>query len=256
MSLSVKMKDAALVLQGMDKKLSNLLPKNIPSDKFKRTVMLALERNPDLLGKDQQSLFKACQLAAADGLLPDGRQAALVPFGNQVQYLPMVQGILQKLRNSGELKSISVQVVYEHDEFDFWTDEEGQHIKHRPNLIDPGSKKLAYAVAKLKDGGVQIEVMTTHQIEQVKAVSRAASSKSSPWQTFEDEMWRKTVLRRICKYLPSSTELDRVYANDNEVSGVTNEIDVTPKEQTKSAIEGLLEENGVVEETGEITNAE
>ena len=104
-------KELALQLKGMTKKIESLLPKQITSERFNRTVMMAIERNPYLLKMEQHSLLKACQLAAADGLLLDGREAALVPFNKEVNYIPMYQGVLKKIRQSGELASIFCNVV-------------------------------------------------------------------------------------------------------------------------------------------------
>ena len=57
--------------------------------------------------------------------------------------------------------------------------------------------------------------MTELQINKVRSVSRSKSG--GIWDTWKEEMWRKTVIRRICKYLPSSTELDRVFESDNKL---------------------------------------
>lgn len=226
--------DIVLALQSSEKRISNVLPDNIKIDRFKSTVMMAVQRNPKLSECDIQSLMKACQLAAADGLLVDGRESALVPFKKDVTYIPMVSGLLKKLRQSGDLKSISANVVYENDKFEYWMDEEGPHISHKPNLLDRGEMALAYAVAILKDGGVQIEVMTKQDILKVKSASKTGQYPSGPWTQHPAEMWKKTVLRRICKYLPSSSELSRVYENDNadfefqKKQEQQGEVDITP----------------------------
>ena len=203
-------------LAKMEKQFSSLLPKQIPTAQFLRTAYMAVENNPYLLKLDKSSLYAACQKAAQDGLVLDNREAAIVPFKNQAQYMPMVAGIIKKARQSGQISTLTAHVVYENDAFDYWVDEDGPHLKHRPLLIgDPGNPILAYATAKLKDGSTQIEVMTEQQIEKVKGVSRSKSG--GIWDTWKEEMWRKTVIRRICKYLPSSTELDRVFESDNKL---------------------------------------
>ncbi len=80
-------------------------------------------------------------------------------------------------------------------------DETGEHLKHRPDLTsDRGPATLVYAFAKTKDGGTYIEVMNEEEIEKVKNVSK--SKDSGPWKTWPEEMWRKTVLRRLSKKLP------------------------------------------------------
>ena len=70
-------------------------------------------------------------------------------------------------------------------------------------------------VAKLKDGGHAIEVMSYDEIEAVRSRSKAA--KSGPWVTDWEEMARKTVVRRGSKYLPLSIESQRAIAQDETI---------------------------------------
>ena len=57
--------------------------------------------------------------------------------------------------------------------------------------------------------------MTEAQIQDVKNVSKAKDS--GPWSgAFADEMRRKTVLRRLSKRLPMSTDLEQVITRDDE----------------------------------------
>ena len=108
-----------LTLVKMQPEFAAALPPQIPAERFVRTVMTAVQLEPKLLGADRKSLLSSCMRAAQDGLMLDGREAALVTYGDKVQYLPMVGGILKKLRQSGQLLSISANVVYEKDEFDY-----------------------------------------------------------------------------------------------------------------------------------------
>src|SRR5690349_12093399 len=71
---------------GLEKMTPNLalaLPKHIPVERFKRVILTALNLNPDLVGADRRSLFNAAQKAAQDGLVPDGREGALVIFNDR-----------------------------------------------------------------------------------------------------------------------------------------------------------------------------
>ena len=193
------------------------LPPQIPVEKFIRTTLTAVQMNPGLLNGDRRSLLGSCMKAAQDGLLCDGREAALVMYGQQVQYMPMVGGILKKIRNSGELSSISAHVVYDRDHFDYELGDE-ESIKHKPFLGEDRGRPIAvYAIAKTKDGAIYREVMSVGDVEKVRGASRA--SKNGPWVQWWDEMARKTVIRRIAKRLPSSADLDSVLQSDNEASG-------------------------------------
>ena len=200
------------------------LPTQITAEKFVRTTMTAVQMNPALLQGDRRSLLGACMKAAQDGLMLDGREAALVVFGQKVQYMPMIGGILKKLRNSGDLLTISANVVFEKDIFDFTLGDE-EKISHKPFLGRMKGEIIAvYAIAKTKDGGVYREVMTIDQIEKVRASSRASGA--GPWTQWFDEMAKKTVIRRLCKRLPSSADIDQVFASEAEVTGFASPVQV------------------------------
>lgn len=193
-----------------------VLPPHVDVEKFTRVVMMALNKSPSLLNLDRKTLFQACLNCAQDGLLPDGRDAALVPFKGKIAYMPMISGILKKVRNSGELASFSTQIIFENDKFEYWVDSDGEHMEHRPLLFgERGKVQGAYAIAKTKDGAVYIEVMTLAQIEKVRGVS--AAKNNGPWVDWWDEMARKTVARRLSKRLPMSTDLERVIQRDDEL---------------------------------------
>lgn len=207
-------------LEKLKPQIELVLPAHVTPDKFMRVVLTAIQQNPELMKVEKRSLFSATMKCAQDGLLPDGQEAAFVTFrtkdGPRAQYMPMVRGILKKVRNSGELSSIVANVVMEKDVFRYWIDDAGEHVTHEPNLLEERGKLIAvYAIAKTKDGGVYTEVMTRGQIEQVRAVSKAKDS--GPWQSWYDEMARKTVIRRLSKRLPMSTDLEAVIKRDDSM---------------------------------------
>jgi recombination protein RecT len=202
-------------VQAMEPQFVAALPPQIPVERFMRVVMTAVNSDPDLLRADKHSLFEAAVKAAQDGLLPDKRDGAFVIFKDKVQWMPMVGGILKKVRNSGELKSIAAHVVYSGDEFRYELGDE-ERIEHRPNLFgDRGEPIAVYAVAHTKDGGIYREIMSTKDVEKVRAVSRAKNN--GPWKEWWDEMARKTVIRRLAKRLPMSSDLDDIIRRDDEM---------------------------------------
>ena len=179
-----------------------------------RVVLTAVNGNPDLIRADRRSLFESAMKAAQDGLLPDGRDGAFVMFGQKVTWMPMISGILKKVRNSGDLLSIAAHVAYDKDEFTYLLGDD-EKIEHKPSLSDRGKPMLVYAIAKTKDGGIYREIMTVETVEKVRAVSKAA--KSGPWVSWWDEMARKTVLRRLAKRLPMSSDLDDLIRRDDDL---------------------------------------
>jgi recombination protein RecT len=189
------------------------LPEHIPVERFMRVVMTALQGNPKLLECARQSLFSAAMKAAQDGLLPDGREAALVEYKGQVQYLPMIAGMRKKVRNSGDIATWDVHAVYANDAFDYELGDE-PFIKHKPSLSQRGPLIAVYSVATLKGGAKSRDVMSVEDVERIRAKSRA---QSGPWSdpTFYPEMAKKTVARRHAKVLPMSTDLDDLLRRDD-----------------------------------------
>lgn len=202
----------ALGLQQMRPQLTAALPAHITAEKFERVVLTAVALNPDLMAVDRKTLYLACNKAAQDGLLPDGREGAIVGFGGKAVWMPMVGGLIKKMRQSGELSTLSANVVYENDTFAYVLGDD-ERIEHKPLLTgDRGKPILAYAIAKLKDGGIQREVMTVGDIERARKTSRAPNSLM--WKDFWGEGARKTVIKRLAKYLPLSADDRRALERD------------------------------------------
>ncbi|GGB14796.1 hypothetical protein GCM10011380_00250 [Sphingomonas metalli] len=193
------------------------LPAHISVEKFTRVAQTAITGNPELLDADRQTLFAACVRLAQDGLLPDGREAALVIFNakdratggwaKKVQAMPMISGVLKKIRQSGDVAKVSAQVVCENDTF-VWSLGFDETVTHTtPPLDQPRGRIIgAYATAVLKDGSQLLEVMNLEEIEKVRNVSR--SKDKGPWVDWYAEMARKTVMRRLSKRLPMSTDVE------------------------------------------------
>jgi recombination protein RecT len=190
--------------------IAQSLPSHISPEKFERAAMVAVQRSPDLLSKaDRKSLFLSLQRAAQDGLMPDGREGAIVLFGNQATWMPMVAGLMKLARNSGEIASISAHVAYKGEKFMVTLGDE-ERIDHERNLelADNAEIIAAYAVATLKNGEKVREVMTKSQIDKVRRVSKTGGSTSGPWHNWYDQMAIKTAIRRLSKRLPLSTDRD------------------------------------------------
>jgi recombination protein RecT len=216
--LAIQVTNVRADLGRMSSEFKAALPAAIPVERFIRTAVTAVQMDPNLLTADRRSLYGACMKAAQDGLQLDGREAALVIFkdrrsGNsKVQYMPMVGGILKKIRNSGEISTITSHVVYSGDEFEYELGDD-ERIYHKPAMEDRGQPIAVYAIAKAKDGGTYREVMSVAEVRKVQNVSR--SRDSGPWTTWWDEMARKTVVRRLAKYLPSCADIDQTFESDN-----------------------------------------
>lgn len=202
----------------MQGEFAKALPGHITPERFVRTAQtaIALTRNIEKV-TNHKSLLAECTKAASDGLILDGREAALViDYNGNAQYRPMMRGLLKLAYNSGEIRSIVVETVCDGDVFDYSPTRAAEPIIHKIDFKgERGEVYAVYAQATLRDGGIIFDVMTRKQIDAIRDRSDAYRAfvakkiKSTPWSTDWSEMARKTVFRRLSKYLPSSTDRDR-----------------------------------------------
>ena len=220
------------LLDKITPQIAAALPKHMTPERMARIAFSAMQRQPLLLECTPQSLALCVITASELGLEPNMiGHAYLVPYRNNktgktdAQLILGYKGLIDLARRSGALSTISVACVHERDKFEYELGLEPR-LKHRPYMDgDRGNVTLVYAVARLKDGGYQFEVMSRAEIEQVRKKSKAGSS--GPWVEHWDEMAKKTVLRRLCKLLPSSIELVRAVAMDEETdAGVAAHTDI------------------------------
>lgn len=240
-------------IQKMMPSMQQVLPKHMDAERMSRIALNVIRTNPLLLQCELPSLMGAVMESAKLGLEPGLLgQAYILPFKNykaskaagrdvyESQFLIGYKGLIDLVRRSGQVSTISAQTVYENDGFEFEYGLEDKLV-HKPTLTDKGAPIAYYAIAKMKDGGYNFVVMSKQDVEKHRD-SYAKAKEFGPWKDEFDAMARKTVLRQLIKYLPISVEF---LAND-EKSGVTMHNEVAS-------------DNDVIEvdlATGEILNVE
>jgi recombination protein RecT len=220
------------------------------TDKFISVVLTAFARDPDIALCSPRSVHLECMKAAQDGLTLDGREAALVRISSrklidgkwtsvpEVIYIPMIAGVIKRVRNSGEIVSWTCELVYVEELKQEATDGSGKRFRYRampPELYhEPiifGSKGEcvgAYSAVKLRDGSFDYCFMNIDQLNET--MNRSRSKKriklddgsereelTGPWKTDRGEMYKKTVMKRHSKRLPVSAELRRIVDRDNDM---------------------------------------
>jgi recombination protein RecT len=224
-------------LDALEPAIRAALPEHISFDRFRRVVLTAVQSDPDLIKSDSRLLLTACLRAAQDGLMPDKREGVILLFKGKPAWMPMVGGLLKLARNSGEIASMSAQVVYAGEPFRVVLGDEDRIVHERVlEAVDAGKPPVAvYAIAVLRDGSRVHEAMTWKQVMKVKGAS--ASGDRGPWGAWPDEMARKTVLRRLLKRLPLSTDRD----GDARLARAVERVDEDhPRVGASSSAAGLL----------------
>ncbi len=200
-----------------------VLPDDVPLDRFTAVVIRAVQEDPDVLQADRTSLLLACQDAAKDGLIPDKREGALVvrnvkiddQWVKKVTWQVMIGGLRKNLAKAGF--DIRAEVIYENDLFDQELGDTPAITHKPPKLGEPRGKIIgAYAIAtNLVTGQKYREVMDIDELNEIRAIAKT----DYIWKKHETEMIRKTVARRLCKYLPISGDEERfndMLRRDNE----------------------------------------
>lgn len=243
--------------------IAAVLPKSIPSDRYLATFKTACMKEPRILKCTPRSVVEAVMKAAADGLVLDGREAAIQVrkckmgkdssgkdvWGEVAVYVPMFQGLQKRVRNSGEISAfLGASIVYEAE---IARDAEGkpvnpspltgglrfvyergdnERIFHDPILFEhPGKPVAVYSIVRMRDGTLSRELMTRAQVEAIKMRGARDGKPANPvWISDEEEMWKKTVIRRHCKKLPMDGDLARVFENLDMAEGQI--IDAEPQE--------------------------
>jgi len=210
--------------------MASVLPKHVTADRLARIALGSIRKTPELGQSEPRSLVSAVMQCAVLGLEPDNGlgHAYLLPFKNrkrgciETQLIIGYRGMMDLARRSGAISTIAAVAVYPWDEFSYrlGLSPDVHHVPgKRPPEVSmgavPGAVTHVYAVARLKDGGVQFVVLDRDEVESYRARSRAKDS--GPWVTDWIAMAKKTAIRRLFTWLPSSIEMQRASALDDEV---------------------------------------
>lgn len=218
--VSERPKDLAHLMQSasVQAQIKAALPRHMTPERMARIATTEMRKIPKLAECNPMSFLGAVIQCSQLGLEPGGSlgHVYLIPFGKEVQVIVGYRGMIDLARRSGQIISIDARAVYEGDQFDcnLGLDAKLVHTPdwNNPNRADPAKLRFVYAVAKLKDGGIQFDVMSKVEVDAIR--KRSKSSGSGPWVTDYAAMALKTVVRRLFKYLPVSIELQHAVGID------------------------------------------
>lgn len=230
--------------EGFKSQLKATIPKHLSVERLLRVAMTAIRTNPKLADCTQKSLLACVMGLATLGLEcePFLGQAYLIPYKNkdggyECTLIPGYRGYIALARRSGEVQSVSAQVVYTNDHFGM---EYGlnEALSHVPASEDRGEPKGAYVIFRYKDGSHSFDYMSVADINKIRERSMAYQNGikyknyNSPWFTDWDEMAKKTVIRRHIKLVPLSIEMatasaleEKFNLGESQVDLLTGEVD-------------------------------
>lgn len=235
------------------------MPKHMTADRMMRIALTEIRKVPALGKCNIESFMGAIMQCAQLGLEPGSAlgHAYLLPFGSgkasdgkaNCQLIIGYRGMIDLARRSGQIVSLTARAVHENDVFsyEFGLDEV---MTHKPADGERGKLTHVYAVAKLKDGGIQFDVMSKAEVDKVRSGSKAGNN--GPWVTHYDEMAKKTVIRRLFKYLPVSIEIQRAVTLDERADANLDQDNASVLTGDYTVLDDAQPEQ-VNTDTGEIT---
>lgn len=236
-------KDLAHLLAspGVQSQIKAALPRHMTAERMARIATTEMRKVPKLGACDPMSFLGAVIQCAQLGLEPGNAlgHAYILPFDKrekvggqwktvrtEAQVIIGYRGMIDLARRSGQIVSIDARAVYEGDKFEcvLGLDAKIDHTPdwQNPNRADASKLRFVYAVAKLKDGGVQFDVMSRAEVEGIRVRSKSADN--GPWVTDFAAMAVKTVVRRLFKFLPVSIEMQTAVGLDEMAeSGISQQ---------------------------------
>lgn len=193
-----------------------------------REISFALQyanQQPKLRECSLESVQKSIINVALTGLTlnPVSKECYLIPRwnkelkANECTLMPGYVGLVKLLTDAGSVKSIVTNIVYSGDEIKINLADNVNPVTHIPELIKAKRGQMigCYSLATLHNGTRQVEWMDIEDIHAIRGRSESytyAESKGlkSVWHTDEPEMCRKTVVKRIYKYLPKSDKSEQI----------------------------------------------
>ena len=197
--------DIAVIKEQFDvmaPEIRDLLPAEIPVDRFIRTIMVSCEQNKKLLSPNlRNSLFQSAMTSAVLGLECDGvsGQGYLIPYGSRVQFIAGYKGYVTIAARSG--RTLQGFLVREGEEFA--PDEANGQPNHKRILGGESERAIiaAYAISR-GNGPNMMKCQSMDEMLAIRDKSAGFKSGRGPWFTHPDEMFRKCPMRALFKDLP------------------------------------------------------
>lgn len=210
------------------KQIAMVLPKHLTPDVMARVVCTAILKTPKLAQCKIESLLQSVMLLSQFGLLPDGRSAHLIPYGDVCTAIIDYKGYMARASENG-LQNITYDIVCFNDKFTWKRTEDGLEFNHEIDfrVPDRGDMFAAYCTWKNAQGLFEGEIMTKLEIDTIRKRSKASSS--GPWVTDYNEMAKKTVVRRSAKRWPLDAKFKELIESGTLKSAATVELDELPE---------------------------
>ena len=253
----------SIVLADKLDSVSDALPKDFNKARFVQNALALVNENPNIAKYGQQKIMAGLLKGAYLGLDFYSKECYLVPYGNDLNYQTDYRGAkkLAKKYSIRPIKDIYAKLVHDGDLFEEKIIGGEQSFDFKPKPFNDGKIIGAFAVVLYTDGGMAYDTMSLADLENTRKASKASNSPA--WKNFTGEMYKKTVLHRLCKHIEldfenptqqnmflsgMEIETDQQKIAENEIAENANSVDFP---------EDVVVDSKVVEESdGQVTMPE
>ncbi|HAT4357266.1 RecT family recombinase [Clostridium perfringens] len=227
------------------KKEDKALPAGFNPLRFKQNALTVLmdTKGIDKMQGQEYNLARTLMKGAYLGLDFFNKECYCIIYGGKPEFQTDYKGEIKlaKKYSINPIKDIYAKLVKEGDEFQEEIICGQQSINFKPKPFNNGNIIGAFAVCFFKDGSMMYETMSKEEIEDVrKNYSKMPNGPS--WTKSTGEMYKKTVLRRLCKLIELDFDnIEQVQAFE-EGSGITFE-DANKKSEPKEKSVFEIEED-------------
>lgn len=213
--------------------VSDALPKDFNKARFVQNCVALLNDNPQLQKYNRNQIISGLLKGSYLGLDFYSKECYLVPYGQQLNYQTDYRGAkkLAKKYSIRPIKDIYAKLIREGDEFEEMILNGEPSFNFKPKFLNDGKIIGAFAVVLYQDGGLGYDVMPISELENTRKHSKASNSPA--WKDFTGEMYKKTVLHRLCKQI----ELDFENPTQRNLFTAGMEIETDVAEQVRNDIE-------------------
>lgn len=186
--------------------VSDALPKDFNKARFVQNAVALMNENKDLAKYPKAKIVPGLLKGAYLGLDFFNKECYLIPYGQDLQFQVDYKGSIKLAKKYAvrPVDEIYARIVREGDEFSEEVRDNEPIINFKPKPFNNGKIIGAFAVCQYKDGGSKVEVMSIEQLDAAKRMSKAQTG--TAWKFFAEEMYKKTVIRRLCKGIPIEME--------------------------------------------------
>jgi recombination protein RecT len=177
------------------------------SHRIIKSSLAIIQESPELMECTPKSIEMAVRRCAYFGLDPDPALGQTHFIARNIKGVPTCslmmgyRGMTELAYRCGVVKKMQPIIVHENDVFEY---EMGMDPKiiHKPNLSFSGRGKSlgAYVTVVLSNGEKYFDFMLAGEIENIRKESPGKNS--AAWGKSPEEMYKKTVIRRVFKHLP------------------------------------------------------